>query len=209
MKFSAQGRFLNESHGSRVVQGCLPRSNEFILGDPCQLIVLIRPQCELKKIVVRCPISQRLFSIHELSLFESSVHRHAIQMSLGCTDSSASHTEQRRWLAIAGPKAAELEINLKKCSKLCSVPQTMSSATYQDALRTVPMTVHLMEGSGCSKMQQQHQRHQGVHPDQRDLGNPISMLQHESCSTSQNAHSRSKLLTNCNGLGGHVCCLGG
>ena len=112
----AQGCFLDESHGSRVIQKCLPLTNEFMLGDPCQLIVLIRlqwHQSELKKIVMRCPVSQRWFGIHELGLFESSVHCHAIQASLGCTDSSASHIEQRRWLAVAGPKTAEPEINLK------------------------------------------------------------------------------------------------
>ena len=58
-------------------------------------------------------------------------------MSLGCTDISASHIEQRRWLAVAGPKTAELEINLKNANKLCSVPQAMSSAMCQDALRLV------------------------------------------------------------------------
>ena len=40
----AQGCFLDESHGSRVFQRCLPLSNEFMLGDTCQLIVLIRLQ---------------------------------------------------------------------------------------------------------------------------------------------------------------------
>ena len=58
-------------------------------------------------------------------------------MVFGCTDSSASHMQQRRWLMVAGPNTSEIEINLKKYSRLCSVSQTMSSAMHQDAPRTL------------------------------------------------------------------------
>ena len=38
---------------------------------------------------------------------------------------------------VAGPNTSEIEINLKKYSRLCSVSQTMSSAMHQDAPRTL------------------------------------------------------------------------
>ena len=142
-----------------------------MLGDPCQLIVLIRPQW------------------HQYELKRLSRDAQYLTDSSASTNSVFSHIEQRRWLTIAGPKTAELEINLKNainCVRFLKRGVVQRVRMHSELLKLVqkpgPMTVHLMEGPGCSKVKQQHQRHQGVHPDQWDVGNPISILQHKSCS---------------------------